>query len=134
MIKKLQITNYKFLLAGALFLLVLMPLLSFAQWDGLVPCATKKNPVPCGFTDILFLVNKVIDFIFVSLALPLGAVMIAYAGFLMVMPGGESASSRTKAKHILTNTVIGLVIAGAAWLIVHVILEVLGFDGSWIGF
>ena len=120
----------KFLIFPFVLSIILLPALSFAV--GLVPaCGTAANP--CAFKDILTLISSVTRFILVDLAVPIAAVMFFYAGFLMITSGGESASNRGKAKHIFTNTVIGLVIVAGAWIIIHTILTILGFDGSWIG-
>lgn len=98
-----------------------MPTLSFA--DGLVPCNTAET---CDFNALLALVNNVINYM-ILLTVPIAAIMFAYAGFLLVTSGGESASAKTKAKSIFWNAVIGLIIALAAWLIVKLILTTVGF-------
>ena len=79
------------------------------------------------------LINRIINFIFKYLVLPIAAIMFAYAGFNMVISGGSS-ESRSKAKSIFTNTVFGLVLALAAYLIISTLLHILGYDGAWIGF
>ena len=112
-----------------------MPVLSFAAaGDPLVPCLTKNNPGPCDFNALMTLVNTVIHFILFYMAIPIAAIMFIYAGFLLVTAGGEAAGARTKAKSIFLNTLIGLVLAVAAWLIIMTILSILGYDGAWIGF
>ena len=119
-----------------------MPVLSLAADTPLVPCTNTPDPttgiVPdaskCDFNQLMNLVNTVIHFILFDLAIPIAAIMFAYAGFLLVTAGGEAASARTKAKSIFTNAVIGLVIAVAAWLIIRTILLILGYEGTWIGF
>lgn len=116
-----------FLLSFAVF-----PSFSLAQSNVLVPCGTTANPTSCGFNDLLNMVNKVINFILIYMAVPIAAIMFAYAGFLLVFSGGEPAK-RTKAKDVFVNVAIGLVIIAACWLIVHTILSIVGFDGSWIG-
>lgn len=113
----------------AIFLMLIMPVFSFAQ--GLVACdGSVQNP--CGFDQLMNLINKVISFIFLDLAIPIAAIMFFYAGFLLITAGG--AEAKTKAKHIFTNAVIGLVIAAGAYLIIRTLLSVLGYDGAWIGF
>jgi hypothetical protein len=107
--------------------LFVLPLSSFAQGTGLVPCTDN-----CGFNDLLTLVNTFINFILTRLAVPIAAIMFAYAGFLLVFSGGES-SKRTKAKDIFINVAIGLVFVAACWLIIHTISSIVGYDGSWIG-
>ncbi len=88
---------------------------------------------PCGFGHLMVLVNKVINFILFALALPIAAIMFAYAGFLLLFSGGESGK-KTKAKEIFTSVAIGVIIAVIAWLAVELILNLLGYDGAWIGF
>jgi hypothetical protein len=96
---------------------------------GLVPCGDN-----CGFTDLMTLIQKVISFILFALAVPIAAIMFAYAGFLLITSGGE-ASQKTKAKKIFTNVAIGFIIAVAAWLIVKLVLSLLGYEPpSWTGF
>jgi len=133
---------------------LLSPVFSFAvdppDNGGLVPCGVEKSPIvvvdgketggeiinPCeadGFGYLMKMINKVVNFILFTMAVPIAAIMFAYAGFLLVTSGGET-SKRTKAKSIFTNVAIGLVLAVAAWLIINTILSILGFDGSWIGF
>lgn len=91
----------------------------------LVPCSDN-----CGFNDLLTLVNTIINFILFVLAVPIAAIMFAYAGFLLIFSGGESGK-RTKAKDIFLNVVIGLAVVAAAWLIVHTILSIVGYQQSW---
>ncbi len=104
---------------------------------GLVKCGrtvdANGNVVQCTFKDLLILFNNVVKFILFDMVVPITAIMFFYAGFLMITGGGESASSRTKAKKIFTNAVIGLVVAVGAWVIVHTLLSILGYDASWIG-
>ena len=100
------------------------------------PCG--KDPVTgkCvwGWQELMTLVNNIVTFALVYLTVPIAAVMFAYAGFLMVTGGEEIASAKTKAKNIFLNTVIGLVLALAAWLIIKLVLQTLGWEGEWIGF
>ncbi|MES2023204.1 MAG: pilin [Patescibacteria group bacterium] len=113
----------------------------------LVPCGISENKLntnavtgaqtgggvtqPCGFYDLLTLVNNVVRFIIFNLALPIAAIMFAYAGFLLITAGGESGQM-TKAKGIFSAVVMGLIFVAAAWLIVKLILVVLGYKSDWI--
>jgi Type IV secretion system pilin len=108
---------------------LVLPVVSFAS--GLVPCGGHGEG-PCDFTALMTMINRIDTFVFTDLALPICAVMFAYAGFLLISAGGEAAHAREKAKSIFTNAVIGLVIAVAAWLIVKTLLTIMGFDGAWI--
>ena len=123
----------RFTIPITMFLMLLSPAVSFAA--GLVACdGTITNP--CEFTHFMNLINTVIRFILFNLAVPIAAIMFAYAGFLMLTSGG--AESKTKAKNIFTNAVIGLVIAAGAFLIIKTILSILSPEGThpwaWIGF
>lgn len=117
----------KFIIFLIIFLVLLLPIFSFAA--GLIPC----NGTDCDFTAFMNLINKVISFILFNLAVPVAAIMFAYAGFKLVISGG-SPEARTKAKDIFTNAAIGLILAAAAWLIIRTILLILGYQGAWIGF
>ena len=138
----------KFLILNSVLIIVLVllssaPAISFAYnvGDPLVPqvCTSVSPPVPgqaphtyCGWNDFMALVNNIITFILRDMVIPIAAIMSAYAGFLMVGSAGSS-ESRTKAKKICTNAVIGLIIALVAWLVISLILVILGYKGGWIG-
>jgi hypothetical protein len=130
--------KFKILFFVLILALILIPILSFADGslvsDSCGGIGADGKLVECGFNDLMDLVNRVINFILTGLVIPIAAIMFFYAGFLMITAGGESASSRTKAKHIFTNAVWGLVLAAAAWIIIHTLLSILGYEGSWIGF
>ncbi len=95
----------------------------------LIPCGTSVNTKECDFKDLLTLVNNVITFILVDLALPIAALMFAYAGAKLVLSGG-SPEARTSAKTIALNTVIGIVLAAGSWIIVKTFLAIMGYQGS----
>jgi hypothetical protein len=97
---------------------------------GLVPDCPAGG---CNWNTLMALVNKVVNFILFSLALPIAAIMFAYAGFELLTAGGDVAKM-TKAKKIFLNVALGLIIAAAAWLIVHTILTILGYTGLSVGF
>src|SRR3989344_4216521 len=126
----------KFLLFIFIFLILIMPVVSYAQtspppttqsWTGLVPCGTNANPKPCEFKDFIDLINNVIKFILVYMAVPIAAIMFVYAGVLLVA-SGAIPENRSKAKSIFTNTLIGLVLAVACWLIVKALLFILEYQ------
>jgi hypothetical protein len=126
-IKEILIRNYTFVIV---LILLIMPVLSFAE--GLVPCGKAGQP-ECNFNTFMDLINNVIKFILVKLAVPIAAVMFFYAGFKMVTSGG-SAESKTQAKSIFTNTALGVAFVAGAWLIIRTVLFILGYEGAWIGF
>ena len=116
-----------------IFMIFAIPVFSFAA--GLVPCGGKGEPV-CDFNMLITLINKVINFVLFALAVPIAAIMFAYAGILLLFSGGNTAQ-KDKAKKIFGGVALGLVIAAAAWLIVHLIVSILGCSPDacgWIGF
>ncbi len=119
----------KFTISFVIFLMLVIPIFSFAA--SLVPCGTTANPAPCDFNALMTLINNIINFIFVYMAVPIAAIMFVYAGFLMVTSGG-STENVSRAKSIFKDAVFGLIIAIAAWIIVKTILSILGYNGAWI--
>ncbi len=109
--------------------------------NGLVHCGKSNvdsagNPVTadtaeCGFNDIFVLINNILHFILFIIAIPISAIMFAYAGFLYLTSGGGEQVS--KAKGIFSGVATGLAIAAGAWLIIHSILLLLGYQGEWFG-
>lgn len=83
----------------------------------------------CTFTDLVELVNNVIEFLLFNIATPLIALILMYTGYLYLTAGGNSGQTE-KVRHILFNAVIGYVVALAAWLIVKTILSSLNVDSG----
>ncbi|HPS21295.1 MAG TPA: hypothetical protein PLO44_00585 [Candidatus Paceibacterota bacterium] len=112
--------------------LLLVPIISFGA--GLVPCGGQGES-ECNFNFLLILINNIVKFVLFRLAVPIAAIMFAYAGILLLTSGGNT-SQKEKSKKIFTGVAIGIVIAAAAWIIVHLIVSVLGCGDScsWIGF
>ncbi len=79
---------------------------------------------PCRFEDFMALVQRMINFILI-LMLPICAIIFAYIGFLFLTSGGNS-ETKSQAKKILMNTVKGIILVLAAWLIVKTIVVSLG--------
>ncbi len=107
--------------------------------ESLVPCGTEKDPStgkitnPCDFDGFMTMINNVINFILIKLALPISAIMFAYSGFLFLISGGN-AEKKSQAVGIFTNVAVGLIIIAASWLIIHTILVLLGYNGEKFGF
>ncbi len=88
-------------------------------------CADPNN---CGLQDFFNLLGRVFNF-FIYLAVPLATLAIGYAGFLY-LTSGTNEGNRSKAKEIIRNAIIGLVIALAAFVIVKSLLALLGADST----
>ena len=104
----------------------MMPLLSLAE--NLIPCTDN-----CKYEDLMTLINNVINFILLKLAIPIAAICFAYAGFLYIFSAGDT-SKRSKATSIFTSVALGLIFVAAAWLIISLILNILGYKGLDMGF
>lgn len=121
-------------LALALFIL---PVAVNAQ--GLVPCGAWEGPVPtagtdaykdylevtagCNLCDVGRVMQSVIDFAIVGLAIPLAAAMFAYAGVLYFTAGSNSHRI-SRATSIFKNVGIGFLIVISGWLIINTIMTV----------
>lgn len=142
-------TKHKFSSFTVVLLGVLMfiaPAFVFAQSD-LIPCGFDlnndkiiKDAAPptsqtdpheqCYFNDVIQIAQNVIDFLIFKIAMPIAALMFAYAGFLYVTNRGNESQVK-QAHDIFLNVFWGLVIALAAWLTINFILEfLLGANSS----
>lgn len=89
------------------------------------------NPVKgkvCGFSDLITLVQKVIEYIFI-LTVPITAIVFAYAGYLF-LTSGENSNKRKDAKNAMIKVVIGIAVVMSAWLIVTLIVTTLGASSA----
>ena len=99
--------------------------------DPLVPCGSEKNP--CDLCDLWHLASNVINFISFNLAIPIGALLFAASGVILLTSGG-SQDRVDLARSIFTNTVTGLVIIFCSWLLIDTLLKTIAvgtFSGAW---
>jgi len=109
-----------FLYSITILALAGMPRLLLAQ-DSLVPCVGDR---PCTFGDLFKLGTNVLNFIF-GLVAVLTFFSISISGFLFVT-SGSNEGRRGQAKDILLWSVLGFILAIAAYAIVVFIQETLG--------
>lgn len=109
----------KKIVSALLVIVALAPFAALAQ--GLVPCTGVEN---CDFNKFIELIQKVINFLLFSIAMPLAAIVFAWAGIMMLTAGGNEQKV-TEAKEIFWWVFVGFIIALAAWLIVDTITEAL---------
>ena len=90
------------------------------------------NVCAAGWGSVINVINNIIKFLITIVIVFIAPIMIAWAGFLYVVnpmnPGGMA-----KAKSILQNTVAGIVVALAAWLIVGAVMAALTPNGRPFG-
>jgi hypothetical protein len=87
---------------------------------------TGRQFVPCGTCELFQLIDNILKFIWNPIAIVIAALMLAYGGILMIVPSfGGSVVMYEKGKKALFNTLIGLMIVFAAWLIIDTIIKVI---------
>ncbi len=79
---------------------------------------------PLGWGAIITVINNIIELLLTIAIVFIAPVMIAYSGFLFVV-NPVNPSGKENAKKILQNTILGIVIALAGWLIVDAVMAVL---------
>lgn len=92
--------------------------------NGLIAC----DGINCDFDTLIATINRVIDFLIIFIAFPLVAIVVAWAGFQLIISGG-GAEQRTHAKSMIGKVLIGLIIALLSWCIIKLILITLGYHG-----
>ena len=105
---------------------------------GLVPCGAKINDPatpwnemdPCGFSHLMIMINGIIYFLLFNVAIPVAAILFAYAGFMFMTAAGNEGKI-SKAKEIFGAVLYGLLIAFLAWLIVNTVLTALGLNSDY---
>jgi len=90
----------------------------------IVPQAANQAICPASWGMFIIVVNNIISFAITIAIVFVAPIMIAYAGFIM-MTGQGNPGEINKAKGILWNTVIGIIVALAGWLIVDAVMVVL---------
>lgn len=82
------------------------------------------NRCAAGWGMVITVINNIISFLITLAIVFVAPLMIAYSGFLFVV-NPVNAGGKEQAKKILTNTIVGIIIALAGWLIVDAIMAVL---------
>lgn len=144
LITSLSILSFTISLLNPIYLYAVGVDPEFEDGSSLVPCGrgtlgsdikTQKEIIvienPCNAEHLILMINKVIEFILIYLALPIATVIFMYAGFLLLFSGGDT-HKRSEAKSMFWNVFIGLLFIAGSWLIVTTILTVLGYTGSTI--
>jgi len=73
---------------------------------------------------LIMVINNIISFLITLAIVFVAPVMIAYSGFLFVV-NPVNAGGKEKAKGILLNTVLGIIIALSGWMVVDAVMAVL---------
>lgn len=93
-----------------------------------------EGTCPASFGLLIDVINNIIQLAITLLIVFLAPIMIAWAGFLYVM-SPTNPGNRSQANKLLLNTVIGIVVAMCAWLIVDAVMAVFyspaAFGAAW---
>jgi len=123
--------KYQFTLCFLLTLVFVLswPFVLSATTTGLVVCGTGEDgkPTDCDFTKLVELIRGVIDFFFLNIIVPIGVIVIVYAGGRLVYYSSfmSNPGESKNAKRILTNVILGMALAFGAYLIVKSLLGLL---------
>jgi len=115
-----------FLVAAGAFVLPNVTHAAIPFFGPIIPAG--NDTCPAGWGMFMIVINNIVELLITLAIVFVAPLTIAWAGFLYVVnPVDPSGMSR--AKSILWNTVFGIVIALAAWLIVDAILAALTNQG-----
>lgn len=96
--------------------------------NGLIQCG-KEEFYDCDFNALLATVDRVLKFLIYIIALPVAAILFAFAGIKLIIAKAESKQSAlSDAKAMMGKVIFGLVFALAAWVIVKFILIILKYN------
>ncbi len=100
---------------------------------GIVRCGNPCRGYPhhCSLCDVPELILNIIQFLFVCVIPPLALIAIIGAG-IIIMVSGDNPALQSRARSIIKNTIIGLVIAYGAWILVGTFLTLIGV-ADWTG-
>ncbi|MDD3531027.1 MAG: hypothetical protein PHV99_00300 [Candidatus Pacebacteria bacterium] len=121
---------FALLLVAGLFI---VPAIASAQsvpfFGPIIPQEANQGLCPASWGMVIIVINRIIAFMITLAIVFVAPLMIAYSGFLFVV-NPVNASGKEKAKEILRNTVIGIVIALSGWMIVDALMAVLYNPGN----
>ncbi|MBI3634174.1 MAG: hypothetical protein HY228_00970 [Candidatus Yonathbacteria bacterium] len=110
--------NYNIKIATTIFagLIISMPILASAK--GLVPCDGPN----CDFNQLMIMVNRIIRFLFIDVAIPLTTISFMYIGGRLVLYQ-DKAGEWKKAKDAFENIGIGFGIMVGAFVLIKFVLS-----------
>ena len=102
------------------FLLLVLPTVSFAQDEGLVPCGGEGDP-ECQACHVVQLAQNILTWV-INIMASIIALIFVIGGIKMVMSAGDTGAVK-QARKMITNSVIGFIILLTAWLIMDTVLK-----------
>jgi len=95
---------------------------------GIVPCGGPGQD-PCNLCHLYKLAKNGIDFMLFGFALPVAVIALLIGGIFLLASRGNPQMMQT-GKSAISNTVIGVIIAFSAWLIIGTVLNTLGYENK----
>lgn len=111
-------------LAGSLALPMVAQAGGIPFFGPIIPQDGGQAVCPASWGMLITVINNIISFLITIAIVFVAPLMIAWAGFLYVV-NPVSPDGIKKARSILTNTIVGIVIALAGWMIVDAIMAML---------
>lgn len=123
------------------FIIIFLILFPFTSQASLVPCGRQENDnstpwnetKPCTICHFWLLGSNIINFITWDLGIPVAVLLFLAAGIVLLV-SGDNEERRNLGKKIFRNTVIGLIIIFASWLLIDSFLKTIAkndFSGAW---
>ena len=97
---------------------------SLAHADGLINCTGPDGQ--CELCDLFNLINNIVAMVIKVIVPSVAALLIAYAGFKMLMNQGNSEVTN-QVKQIIFGTVIGIVVVYTSYALVGLMLNSMGY-------
>jgi len=118
-------------IASLLVVVVLaIPSVTHAEIPFFRPIIPTDDPrCAANWTMLIVVINNLISLAITIIIVFIAPIMIAYSGFLFVS-NPYNVSGLSQAKSILQNTIVGIVVSLAAWMIVGALMAVLYDRGS----
>ncbi|TSC53779.1 MAG: hypothetical protein LiPW39_68 [Parcubacteria group bacterium LiPW_39] len=113
---KFYLKTFSILLAISYLLLAIYPVQA-----ALVPCSGLN----CTVCDLFALLGNITNFILKNVMPPLAGLLFLVGGIMMVAAAGSEERFK-KGRTILVNTLIGVVIVLAAWVVINTLITTLG--------
>jgi len=118
----------------------LFAIASQASAAGLVPCGQSQDDpsttdinesLPCTLCHFFVLIERILEFVFFNLTPPLALLMLIIGGGMFMLAAGDPAKI-SKARTIITSTLIGIVIIYGAFFFVGLLLQAINLNTNWV--
>ncbi|MFZ3074064.1 MAG: hypothetical protein WA093_02970 [Minisyncoccales bacterium] len=103
----------------------ILPFTAFAENKKLLECGGPNQP-SCGICDLFTLINTAVDVILKGLIPLIAVLIIAWAGFRMMINQGNTDVAK-QSKEIMLAVAIGLVVMFSSYAVVGLILDSMGY-------